>query len=75
LGEAPLDLCCNSKEQGKSRCAQNLRGAGPRGEQILRSHAADCGELGRSASWHIGCIRRMQQHATALMRAGGLSST
>ena len=62
-------------EAGKSRRAQILRGAGPRAEQILRSSSADCGELGRFASWHIGCIRQCQQHATALICAGGLKST
>ena len=62
-------------EAGKSRSAQNLRGAGSQAEQILRSSAADCGELGRFASWHIGCIRQCQQHATALICAGGLNST
>ena len=62
-------------EAGKSRSAQNLRGVGSRAEQILRSSAADFEELGRFASWHIGCIRRCQQHATALICAGGLSST
>jgi hypothetical protein len=62
-------------EAGKSRRAQNMRGARPLAEQILRSSAADSGELGRFASWHIGCIRRCQQHATALICAGGLSST
>jgi hypothetical protein len=46
-------------QDGKSDSAQNMRGARPQAEQILRSSAADCGELGRYASWHIGCIRRM----------------
>jgi len=46
-------------ENGKSRAAQNLRGVGPEGEQILRSATGDCGELGRFAGWHIGCIRWM----------------
>jgi hypothetical protein len=75
LGRKALRSAWISKRQGKTRGAQKLRGAGLQTEQILRSGAADGGELGRFASWHIGCIRRMQQHATALKRAGGLSST
>ena len=46
-------------EHAKSRSAQDLRGTRLRAEQILRSGAAECGELEGFFSWHIGCIRRV----------------
>jgi hypothetical protein len=56
-------------EEGKNCAAQNLRGGGSQTEQILRSRRADYGELGRFASWHIGCIRRtLAAHEGAEMR-------